>query len=180
MERIGVMTSGGDAPGMNACLKTIVEMSYNLGYECIAFHRAYQGLLENDYTVITKKDVAQIFNLGGSMIYSARSKDFYDEKYQELGAENAKKLYNMLADYISTEDDMEYTPNHLGIDTQKLEIVNITIYNTSQVFQHIYLEVSFSGSHIAIFTVYCHYCCFLFFYDSPGEQKEKTTCSDAR
>ena len=92
MERIGVMTSGGDAPGMNACLKTIVEMSYNLGYECIAFHRAYQGLLENDYTVITKKDVAQIFNLGGSMIYSARSKDFYDEKYQKLGAENAKKL----------------------------------------------------------------------------------------
>ncbi len=92
MERIGVMTSGGDAPGMNACLKTIVEMSYNLGYECIAFHRAYQGLLENDYTVITKKDVAQIFNLGGSIIYSARSKDFYDEKYQKLGAENAKKL----------------------------------------------------------------------------------------
>ena len=92
MKRIGVITSGGDAPGMNACLKTVVEMSHNYGYECLAFRRAYKGVIANDYFSITKADVAPIFNNGGSLIYSARCKEFFDPKYQEIGANNLKAL----------------------------------------------------------------------------------------
>lgn len=92
MKRIAVITSGGDAPGMNACLKSVVEMSYNLGYECIAFKRAFKGIVNNDYFVITKDDVKDIFNIGGSLIYSARFKEFNELKYQQIAAENLKKL----------------------------------------------------------------------------------------
>lgn len=92
MERIGVITSGGDAPGMNACLKSVVEMSQNYGYECIAFRRAYRGILDNDYFTITKEDVKQIFNLGGSVIYSARCKEFLELEYQKQAVQNLKKL----------------------------------------------------------------------------------------
>ncbi len=91
MKKIGVLTSGGDAPGMNACLKTVVEMSYNYGYECIAFRMGYKGLIENDYYKITKDDVKSIFNLGGSYIYSARSKEFMQDEYRQIAVQNIKK-----------------------------------------------------------------------------------------
>ncbi len=92
MKKIGVITSGGDAPGMNACLKTVVEMSHNYGYECIAFRRAYRGVITNDYFTITKADVNSIFNIGGSLIYSARCKEFLEQKYKEIAANNINAL----------------------------------------------------------------------------------------
>ncbi|MBQ7977977.1 MAG: ATP-dependent 6-phosphofructokinase [Clostridia bacterium] len=92
MEKIAVITSGGDAPGMNACLKSVVEMSYNYGYECVAFRRAYKGIIDNDYFTITKDDVKNIFNLGGSMIYSARCEQFLDIEYKKIAVQNLNKL----------------------------------------------------------------------------------------
>lgn len=92
MKKIAVITSGGDAPGMNACLKSVVEMSYNYGYECIAFKRAYRGIIDNDYFTITKDDVKNIFNIGGSLIYSARCPEFLELEYQKKAASNLKKL----------------------------------------------------------------------------------------
>lgn len=78
IKRIGIIASGGDAQGMNACMKTIVAMADRKGMEVVAFLGGYQGLLDNDTKILTLKDVERSFNLGGSIILSGRSKDFMD------------------------------------------------------------------------------------------------------
>ncbi|MBR7091372.1 MAG: 6-phosphofructokinase, partial [Clostridia bacterium] len=52
--RIGILTSGGDAPGMNACVKSVCDMASNLGYELIAFKRGYKGVIDMDYLVLDR------------------------------------------------------------------------------------------------------------------------------
>ena len=158
MRKIGVLTSGGDAPGMNACLKTVVEMSYNYGYECIAFRRGYKGLIDGDYYKITKKDVEGIFNVGGSLIYSARSSNFKDIKYQKIAAENvamsgitaliviggngtylgandlAKLGVKVIAIPATIDNDVHSTESSLGFDSAVNNATNM-IDNIKQTMQ---------------------------------------------
>jgi len=92
MKKIGVITSGGDAPGMNACLKSVVDMASNLGYTVYAFRRGYTGVINNDYVILNREDVSKIFNLGGSIIMSGRCLEFY----QLSGPSKAAKVLNKL------------------------------------------------------------------------------------
>lgn len=89
-KKIGVLASGGDSQGMNACLKTIVTMAGQNGMEVVAFISGYQGLLDDDSKILTPKDVEMCFNLGGSIIGSGRSKDFMDPEKRK----KAKKVYD--------------------------------------------------------------------------------------
>ena len=50
--RLGLLTSGGDAPGMNACVKSVCDMATNLGFEVIAFRRGYKGIMDMDYITL--------------------------------------------------------------------------------------------------------------------------------
>lgn len=76
IKRIGVLTSGGDAPGMNAAVRAVVRTCMYEGIECIGIKRGWNGLINGDFIPMTGKDVAHIINQGGTILYTARSEEF--------------------------------------------------------------------------------------------------------
>lgn len=75
-KRIGVLTSGGDAPGMNAAIRSIVRSAISRGIEVMGIYCGYKGLLENDMKLLGTRDVSNIINHGGTMLYSDRCDRF--------------------------------------------------------------------------------------------------------
>jgi len=76
MNRIGVLTSGGDSPGMNACLRAVVRMGAYLGIEVFGIERGYDGLISGDIHEIGVREVSDIIQRGGTVLRTARSEDF--------------------------------------------------------------------------------------------------------
>ncbi len=76
IKRIGVLTSGGDAPGMNAAIRAVTRLALYKGIEVMGIYNGYQGLIEGDVQQLRERDVSFIINRGGTMLYSARSKEF--------------------------------------------------------------------------------------------------------
>ena len=76
IKRIGVLTSGGDAPGMNAAIRAVTRLALYKGIEVIGIYNGYQGLIEGDLRQLRERDVSFIINRGGTMLYSARSTEF--------------------------------------------------------------------------------------------------------
>ncbi|MBR5452523.1 MAG: 6-phosphofructokinase, partial [Clostridia bacterium] len=74
--KIAVLTSGGDAPGMNAAVRAVVNSAIRRGVEVVGSKRGYSGLLENDLVPLTGKDVANIACQGGTFLYSDRCLEF--------------------------------------------------------------------------------------------------------
>ena len=74
--KIGVLTSGGDAPGMNAALRTIAVVGIARGHQVLGVRRGYEGLLAGDVTELTLDAVEGISRFGGTMLGSARSAEF--------------------------------------------------------------------------------------------------------
>ena len=75
-KRIGVLTSGGDAPGMNAAVRSIVRSALSKGIEVMGIYCGYKGLLENNMKLLGARDVSIIINHGGTMLYSDRCLEF--------------------------------------------------------------------------------------------------------
>lgn len=90
MKRIGVMTSGGDAPGMNAAVRAVVRRGESLGIEVYGIRNGYKGLVEGDIQRITSGDVGGILNRGGTMLFSARYPEFANPEGQLKGIEQLK------------------------------------------------------------------------------------------
>lgn len=76
IKKIGVLTSGGDAPGMNAAIRSVVRTCAYHGIECIGIYRGYQGMIEGDFKEMGPRSVNNIINKGGTILKSARSKEF--------------------------------------------------------------------------------------------------------
>ena len=76
VKRIGVLTSGGDAPGMNAAIRSVVRTCECLGIECIGIKHGYAGLISGDFLRLNQSIVKGITVRGGTMLYTARSKEF--------------------------------------------------------------------------------------------------------
>lgn len=76
IKRLAVLTSGGDAPGMNAALRAVVLAAEHYGIEVIAFKHGYQGLLDDDAVVLSSRDVQHILQYSGTIIKSARCARF--------------------------------------------------------------------------------------------------------
>src|SRR2546425_3342096 len=76
MKRIAVLTSGGDAPGMNAALRAVVRVGVSRGLEVIGVRQGYSGLIEGQMQPLGPRDVAGIIHLGGTMLGSARCSEF--------------------------------------------------------------------------------------------------------
>jgi 6-phosphofructokinase 1 len=76
IKKIGVMTSGGDAPGMNAAIRSVVRTCAYHQIECVGIYRGYEGMIEGDFKILTARSVNNIINNGGTMLKSARSKVF--------------------------------------------------------------------------------------------------------
>lgn len=73
---IGILTSGGDAPGMNAAIRSVTRAGIAKGYRVIGIRRGYQGLIEGDMFEMNVRDVSDIVQRGGTMLFTARSKEF--------------------------------------------------------------------------------------------------------
>jgi len=76
IKKIGVLTSGGDAPGMNAAIRAVVRACSYYSIECAGIYRGYQGLIEGDFKNLSPRHVSNIVNRGGTILKSARSKEF--------------------------------------------------------------------------------------------------------
>ena len=89
VSRIAVLTSGGDSPGMNAAVRAVVRTGLYYGLEVFGIMRGYQGLIEDDIFKMESRSVANIIQRGGTILKTARCKEFYEP-------EGRKKAYNIL------------------------------------------------------------------------------------
>jgi 6-phosphofructokinase 1 len=76
MKRIGILTSGGDSPGMNAAVRSATRVAIANGLEMVGIMRGYQGMMEGDFIPLDRRAVAGIIGRGGTILKTARSKDF--------------------------------------------------------------------------------------------------------
>ena len=91
VKTIGVLTSGGDAPGMNAAIRAVVRTAINKGLKVKGSMRGYAGLLQEEIIDLETTSVSDIINRGGTILYTARSQEFRTEEGQRLGAEICRK-----------------------------------------------------------------------------------------
>lgn len=148
MKKIGVLTSGGDAPGMNAAIRAVVRTAIYNGLEVAGIYRGYQGLLEGDIETLTVSSVGDIIQRGGTMLRTARSLEFKtDEGFNKamtmlkmfkieglvvIGGDGsfqgAKKLADAGFPTIgipgTIDNDLPYTDFTLGFDTALNTVVN--------------------------------------------------------
>ena len=90
MKKIGILTSGGDAPGMNAAIRAVVRAADLNGIEVMGFRQGYEGLIDGDMTRLDKRAVGNIIQRGGSIIYSSRSTRFRDKENRLKAAEQMR------------------------------------------------------------------------------------------
>ncbi|WP_353117531.1 6-phosphofructokinase [Myroides odoratus] len=90
IRKIGVLTSGGDAPGMNAAIRAIVRTCSYHDVMCVGVFRGFQGLVEGDFEVLGPRDVNYIINKGGTILKTARSAAFRTEEGRKTAYENLK------------------------------------------------------------------------------------------
>ena len=78
VKRIGVLTSGGDAPGMNAAVRAVVRTAVGRGIDCVGIRRGWNGLINSDFFPMDASSVSHIIDKGGTMLYTARSMEFME------------------------------------------------------------------------------------------------------
>jgi 6-phosphofructokinase 1 len=91
VSRIGVLTSGGDAPGMNAAVRAVVRTGIYHGMEMFVIMRVYNGMIEDEIFEMNSQSVANIIQRGGTILKTARSKDFFTPEGRQVAYENLKK-----------------------------------------------------------------------------------------
>ena len=91
MRKIGVLTSGGDAPGMNAAFRAVVRSGCENGFEVYGIERGYEGLMNDCMSLMDLRDVSDIINRGGTKLYSARSPKFATEEGMQQAIAVCKK-----------------------------------------------------------------------------------------
>ncbi|CAM3839336.1 6-phosphofructokinase [Xenorhabdus thuongxuanensis] len=91
IKRIGVLTSGGDAPGMNAAIRGVVRAALTEGLEVYGIYDGYLGLYENRMKKLDRFSVSDMINRGGTFLGSARFPEFRDDKVREIAIDNLRK-----------------------------------------------------------------------------------------
>src|SRR5579862_8909529 len=92
VNKIGVLTSGGDAPGMNAAVRAVVRTGIYYGMEIFGVMRGYSGMIENDIVPMHSRSVANIIQRGGTILKTARCKEFFEYEGRSRANANLKKL----------------------------------------------------------------------------------------
>ena len=87
IKRIGVLTSGGDAPGLNAAVRAVVRTALSQGIESVGIHRGWNGLINGDFVMLRGGDVGHVLARGGTMLYTARSEEFLTEAGRKKGSD---------------------------------------------------------------------------------------------
>ena len=83
VKRIGILTSGGDAPGMNAVIRSVVRSALARGIEVVGIRRGWAGLVNGDFIKMDSNSVSRIINRGGTILYTARCEEFKTEEGQK-------------------------------------------------------------------------------------------------
>ncbi len=91
MKKIAILTSGGDAPGMNAAVRAAGKFAINLGLDVYGIKRGYVGMLNDEIFKISSQDLGGIIDRGGTTLLTARCPEFKDPKIRAIAAENLKK-----------------------------------------------------------------------------------------
>lgn len=141
MKKIGIMTSGGDAPGMNAAIRAVARRAMSYGFEVYGINYGYAGLVAGDLFKMERSSVGDIITRGGTILYSARYPEFANEEGQLKGIEQLKKFgidalvviggdgsyhgalrltehgYNAVGLPGTIDNDIPYTDFTIGFDT---------------------------------------------------------------
>ena len=91
IKKIGVLTSGGDAPGMNAAIRSVVRTCSYYNVECVGIIQGYEGLIEGQFEILNARSVSNIINRGGTILKSARSLEFKTVKGRQKAFDNFKE-----------------------------------------------------------------------------------------
>ncbi len=92
IRRIGILTSGGDAPGMNAVIRAVTRKAVANGIEVLGIHHGYAGLIANDFKTLTARDVDGLLLRGGTILYTARCMEMFEPEYRQRAADNCRFL----------------------------------------------------------------------------------------
>ena len=92
MKKIGVLTSGGDAPGMNSAIRAVVRSGIEMGMEVYGIKRGFAGLLSGEIIEMNRKSVSGIIQRGGTILYSARCLEFKEQAQQKIAVDKIKEL----------------------------------------------------------------------------------------
>lgn len=123
MKRIALMTSGGDAPGMNACVRSITKYCLNLGITPVGYYDGFQGMIEDRYKELTFDDVDNIVHRGGTVIGTARSEEFRTEKGRQKAIQNLRS--NGIQGLICIGGDGTFTGASILSDEMNIPIIGI-------------------------------------------------------
>ena len=98
MRTIGVVTSGGDAPGMNAAIRAITRIAYSKGFQVLGFERGWEGLIRNTFVPLTPRSVGGIIQLGGTILHTTRCPEFRKKEGIKKAAETLafNKVYGLV------------------------------------------------------------------------------------
>jgi 6-phosphofructokinase 1 len=91
IKKIGLITSGGDSPGMNACIRAVVRTARAEQIDVVGFYRGYEGLIDDDYINLTKSKVSNIIHRGGTVLKTARSKRFMTPEGMQTAVQTLQK-----------------------------------------------------------------------------------------
>jgi 6-phosphofructokinase 1 len=91
LKKIGVVTSGGDAPGINAAIRAVVRTAYSMKLEVVGFNRGWEGVMSNDYRPLTPRSVGGILQLGGTILHTRRSHQFETKRGIKKAAKTLAK-----------------------------------------------------------------------------------------
>ncbi len=184
IKRIGVLTSGGDAPGMNAAIRAVVRAGIASGLEVYGVRNGYRGLIDDNIELMTRKSVSGILNRGGTVLKTARLPEFKEESVRQIAVNNlkkrgiealvviggdgsymgAKKLSEMGINCIglpgTIDNDIASTDNTIGFDTCLNTIIDAVdkVRDTSEAQNRAY-----------VIEVMGHYCGDLALYSGVAE-----------
>lgn len=92
VKRIGVLTSGGDSPGMNAAVRAVVRTALGRGIECVGIRRGWSGLINSDFVMLNQSSIRHILSRGGTMLYTARCEEFLGEEGRQKAVSTCRLL----------------------------------------------------------------------------------------
>lgn len=123
IKKIGVLTSGGDAPGMNAAIRAVVRYGINSGLEVYGIYRGYQGMIEGEISRMQSQDVSGIIQYGGTILKTSRCPQFYEKKYREKAYEELKK--HSIDALVTIGGDGTFTGANIIVQESDLAVVGI-------------------------------------------------------
>lgn len=180
MKRIGILTSGGDAPGMNACIRAVVRSAVARGHKVIGIQSGYQGFVDGKTIELGLRDVGNIIQSGGTILKTSRCPEFMTDEGIKKGVETFKKEkldalvviggngsltgamklknagVNVIGIPATIDNDLGYTDVTLGFDTAVNTVTNLlnNVRDTSNAHERVSV-VEVMGRHcgdIALFS----------------------------